>query len=121
MRCALLFCVALAGCGSVTTADVDAGGGRLEAGNTGAAGAAAAPDATGAAGASADALEAAAGPCGGVAPWARGGVYGLGDRTQSDGNVYACRSAGFCGFSFDYQPGVGYRWQEAWTLVGPCP
>jgi hypothetical protein len=35
MRCALLFCVALASCGSVTLADVDAGGGRLEAGITG--------------------------------------------------------------------------------------
>jgi hypothetical protein len=127
MRRALLFCVALASCGSVTTADVD-GGGRLEAGNTGAAGAAPATDAalehgnTGAAGA--DALEAAAGACGDVAPWMLGKGYAAGDRAEGGGSVYQCRpfpNSGWCGLDTAYSPGVGFRWQDAWTLVGPCP
>lgn len=120
---ALLFFAAwlLASCGSVTTAaDVDAGGGRLEVGNTGAAGDAAADDKQTN---KPDALEAAAAACGGVAPWMVGMVYAAGDRAQNAGQVYQCLhfpNSNWCGLA-DYAPGKGFAWNDAWTLVGPCP
>jgi hypothetical protein len=106
----LLLVLALAGCGEVTLEPpgVDGGADVLEHGNTGLEAAAA------------DVLETASSPCNGVAPWARGDVYAVGDHAESAGSLYVCRSSGWCGFDADYAPGIGSRWQDAWMLVGAC-
>ena len=50
-----------------------------------------------------------------------GGNYNAGDKVQNIGNRYECVVGGWCSISGgSYEPGVGWAWQQAWTLLGPC-
>lgn len=56
------------------------------------------------------------------AGWELGKVYRAGDKVQGrDGNTYECRADhgrnGWCGLASAYEPGMGWAWQEAWTLA----
>lgn len=56
------------------------------------------------------------------ADWELGKAYKAGDKVQGrDGNTYECRADngrnGWCGLASAYEPGVGWAWQEAWTIA----
>jgi hypothetical protein len=60
--------------------------------------------------------------CSALPAWALGRYPG-GYRVKSAGNIYECKPApysGWCGIGPAYEPGVGFAWSQAWTLVGPC-
>jgi hypothetical protein len=49
--------------------------------------------------------------------------YEPGERVMVEGNLYDCKPwpfSGWCGIGDAYEPGVGWAWREAWTLVGAC-
>ncbi len=61
--------------------------------------------------------------CAGLPTW-KLSAYGAGDRVQSGGKIYQCKTfpqTGWCGTSDAYAPPSGFAWADAWDLVGPCP
>ena len=60
--------------------------------------------------------------CSGLPAWSLHPYVG-GDRVKSVGNAYQCKPfpfSGWCGVAAAYEPGVGFAWQDAWTLVDSC-
>jgi hypothetical protein len=63
------------------------------------------------------------GGCSGVPQYVSGGSYNAGSVVQNGGSKYQCRpwpNSGWCSAGGAYTPGVGFAWQDAWTLVGSC-
>ena len=63
--------------------------------------------------------------CGGLPAYPTGrGSYKGGDRVSNIGNIYECKPwpyDGWANLAADaYVPGVGFAWQDAWILIGPC-
>jgi hypothetical protein len=49
--------------------------------------------------------------------------FSAGQQVASAGAIYACKPhpfTGWCGMSNAYEPGIGFAWQDAWDLKGPC-
>lgn len=51
------------------------------------------------------------------------GTYVGGTRVSNGGNIYECKPWPYslwANMGGAYAPGVGFAWQDAWTLIGPC-
>ena len=62
--------------------------------------------------------------CANAPAYVLGTQYMPGARARNVGSLYQCRPypySGWCGQHPAYEPGVGYAWMDAWTLVGRCP
>jgi GH18 family chitinase len=63
------------------------------------------------------------GGCSGIPSYASGVTYNAGAVVENGGTKYECKPwpfSGWCGAGPAYAPGVGFAWQDAWTLVGAC-
>lgn len=61
--------------------------------------------------------------CANAPAYVLGTQYMPGARARNVGSLYQCRPypySGWCGQHPAYEPGVGYAWMDAWTLVGRC-
>jgi predicted chitinase len=99
-----------------TTGSGGAGGSSASGGSAGKGGAAGAGSSTATSGSGGS-----SGAC--SAPAYTTGTYAGGEIVSSHGALYQCKPppfSGWCGLGGAYEPGVGFAWQDAWTLVGAC-
>ena len=52
--------------------------------------------------------------------YANGSTYATGALVKNAGNEYRCTVGGWCTVGGPYEPGVGWAWTNAWTLVRSC-
>lgn len=52
--------------------------------------------------------------------YVNGGTYATGALVQNVGNEYQCTVGGWCTIGGPYEPGVGWAWTNAWSLVRSC-
>jgi chitodextrinase len=57
--------------------------------------------------------------CSNLPPY-QGGAVSTGDQVSHQGAGYRCDVGGWCSQGGAYEPGVGWAWQDAWTLLGQC-
>jgi hypothetical protein len=49
-----------------------------------------------------------------------GTSYATGAVVKNINNRYRCDEGGWCSQGGPYEPGVGWAWTSAWTLLGTC-
>ena len=60
--------------------------------------------------------------CSTVNPYFANTAYTTGSIVKSNAQLYTCNIPSWCsGSASFYAPGAGSAWQQAWTLMGPCP
>lgn len=52
--------------------------------------------------------------------YVNGSTYATGALVRNVGNEYRCTVGGWCTVGGPYEPGVGWAWTNAWTLVRSC-
>ena len=60
--------------------------------------------------------------CSTVNPYVANTAYQTGSIVKNNAQLYTCNIPSWCSSSpAFYAPGAGSSWQQAWTLMGPCP
>ncbi|HYC83878.1 MAG TPA: Ig-like domain-containing protein, partial [Chryseosolibacter sp.] len=60
------------------------------------------------------------GSCSGVPQYVNGTAYATGAEVQNVNKKFKCAVGGWCSQGGAYEPGVGWAWTDAWTLLGDC-
>jgi|GEM_PF-919609 len=60
------------------------------------------------------------GSCSGVPQYVNGAAYATGAEVQNVSKKFRCAVGGWCSQGGAYEPGVGWAWTDAWTLLGDC-
>jgi hypothetical protein len=60
------------------------------------------------------------GSCSGVPQYVSGTNYADGAQVKNVNKKFSCKVSGWCSIGGAYEPGVGWAWSNAWTLLGDC-